>query len=92
MLTLNWVIENKSMVAGILTQPSRRKQFALQKKKVIGKGEEVVNMFIHLCYISVLNTNTFLKIFFLSKRFRDFKRKIFRKGDSMKIFGTFCCI
>ena len=31
--TLNWVFENKSMVTGILTQPSGRKQFASRRKR-----------------------------------------------------------
>ena len=47
--TLNWVFEIKSLVSGILTQLSSRKQFASRRKRPLEKG----GRYIHLYYRSV---------------------------------------
>ena len=50
--TLNFVFENQPIVSGILTQPSRRKQFASRRKG----GQVVICITIHLYYRFVVFT------------------------------------
>ena len=52
-LTLNWVFENQLLVSGILTQSSRRKQFASRRKRLSEKGVgSYLYNYIHLYFRS----------------------------------------
>ena len=49
--TLNWVFENQPKETGILTQPSRRNQFASRRKRSLKNGGDSYNyLYVHLYY------------------------------------------